>query len=140
MTSPSTALQVLTDAALRVPRHLQAETPILNHFSEGLYSRAIFIPKGTLIVGKRHKRETLNICAMGDISILTEKGVQRFRAGDIVNSAAGIQKVGFAHQDSVWVNVHATHERDLAVIEAEFIEEPAPFDMAAFMKQVEEAR
>lgn len=138
----NTALMVkeLTNNLLRVPRHLQADTPILNTFSEGLYSRAIFIPKGTLIVGKKHRRETLNICALGDITVLTELGVARFQAGDIVVSKPGIRKVGYAHVDSVWVNVHATHERDLAIIEEQFIEQDdEEFDTKAFMQKVREA-
>lgn len=136
---PVTAIQMLTDAALRVPAGLRVDTPILNHFTKGLYTRSIFVPKGTLLVGKIHKRETLNICAMGDISILTAKGVARFRAGDIVNSDPGIQKVGYAHEDTVWVNVHPTHERDLAIIEEEFVADPTCFNAAEFMQKVREA-
>lgn len=131
-------IRTIAEELARVPQHLRTRIPILNHFSEGLYCRSIFIPEGTLLVGKVHKRETLNICAMGDISILTAKGVIRFRAGDIVNSAPGIQKVGYAHKDTVWINVHPTHEKDLALIEAEFIEESPQFDSAEFMRQVRE--
>lgn len=99
----------------------QAALPLRHHFSKGLYCRELDIPKGTILVGKIHKHETLNILAQGDISLFTEDGVKRVQAPYIVVSRPGIKRVGYAHTDCVWINVHATEERDLEKIEDEVI-------------------
>lgn len=114
---------VLVKAAMQAAvAHGQVECPVTHEFTDGLYTRKMFIPAGTLVIGKIHTRETMNICAKGRINVLTEKDGQKFvtefKAGDVVVSAPGAQKVGLAHEDSVWVNVWATHETDVDKLEA----------------------
>jgi len=92
-----------------------------HHFSKGLYAREIFIPKGTIVVGKIHKYESLNILSQGDITIFTEFGARRVRAPYTVVSPPLTKRVGYAHEDTVWTTVHATDETDLEKLEAELI-------------------
>lgn len=99
----------------------QVELPLEHLFVDGIYMRTMFIPAGIIVVGKIHKRETINICLKGDISILTEAGISRFKAPYVVVSKAGIKKIGYAHQDTLWANLHATTSQDLDEIEREFI-------------------
>lgn len=94
-----------------------------HHFAKGLYAREIFIPKGTLLTGKIHKHEHLNIVSKGDISVLTEAGPQRIKAPFTIVSMPGTKRVGYAHEDTVWTTIHATEETDLEKIEAELIAE-----------------
>lgn len=89
----------------------------------GLYTRIIFIPKGATVVGKIHRKPCVNIVASGDISIMTESGAMRVQAGYTVTSPAGIQKVGYAHEDTIFINVFRTEETDIARIEADLIAE-----------------
>lgn len=86
---------------------------------DGMYTRKLFIPKGTLLVGKIHRKDCLNVVASGDISLLTELGTGRARAGDVALSPAGLMKVGYAHEDTVFLNVFRTDLTDLAEIENE---------------------
>jgi hypothetical protein len=86
---------------------------------DGVYTRTLFIPKGMFLVGKVHLKECVNIVAKGDISILTETGMGRIQAGHIAVSKPGIQKLGYAHEDTVFVNVFRTDETDITKIEAE---------------------
>jgi hypothetical protein len=97
----------------------QTDWPAEHTFADGMYMRTLFIPKGTLLVGKIHRKTCLNILASGDISILTEHGARRVRAGFTGVSQPGIQKVGFAHADTIFINVFRTEETDLARVEAE---------------------
>lgn len=94
-----------------------------HHFAKGLYAREIFIPKGTLLTGKIHKSEHLNIISKGEISVLTEAGPQRIKAPFTIVSMPGTKRVGYAHEDTVWTTIHATEETDLEKIEAELIAE-----------------
>lgn len=99
----------------------QVEIQVKHIFSEGLYAREIFIPKGTLLTGKIHLTEHLNIISQGDISVLTEHGMKRIKAPCAIVSSAGIKRAGYAHEDTVWTTIHATNETDLEKLEAELI-------------------
>lgn len=94
---------------------------VTHHFSKGIYGREIFIPKGTVLVGKIHRYESLNILSQGDITILTETGARRVRAPYAVVSPPLTKRVGYTHEDTVWTTIHATDETDPEKIEAEFI-------------------
>jgi len=57
----------------------QLDMPVKHHFANkgtphGTYARELFIPKGTVLTGKIHKFEQINIMSKGDISVLTEDG------------------------------------------------------------------
>ena len=94
-----------------------------HYFANGIYAREIFIPKGTLLTGKIHKTEHLNIVSQGEISVLTEAGPQRVKAPFTIVSLPGTKRVGYAHEDTVWTTIHATTETDLDKLEAELIAE-----------------
>ncbi len=102
------------------------ELPVKHHFSRGVYARELFIPKGTVLVGKIHKFSQIHMVLKGDISVLTEDGVKRVQAGATIVSPAGMKRAGYAHEDTIWMTVHGTHETDLQRLEDELI--AASFD------------
>lgn len=99
----------------------QLEIKTTHYFSDGIYAREIFIPKGTLLTGKIHKTEHMNICSQGDISILTEDGMKRIKSPFTMSCRPGTKRVGYAHEDTVWTTIHGTHETDLKILESELI-------------------
>lgn len=110
-------IRALTSGLLASPD--QREFDVEHTLIDGVYTRTLFIPKGSLLVGKIHLKECVNIVAKGDISVLTETGSGRFQAGHIAVSQPGIQKVGYAHKDTVFINVFRTDETDIEKIEAQ---------------------
>lgn len=90
---------------------------------DGVYTRTLRIPKGQVLIGKIHKKECVNIVAKGDISILTEHGSGRVKAGHVAVSGPGIQKIGYAHEDTIFINVFRTDETDISKIEQEIASE-----------------
>ena len=108
-------IQQLKDDLMALPEH--AEMPVEHTFANGMYCRKLFIKKGTILIGKIHKMECLNIVAKGDISVLTETGSLRVQAGYTVVSPAGIQKVGLAHEDTIFINVFQIGETDMEKLE-----------------------
>jgi quercetin dioxygenase-like cupin family protein len=90
------------------------ELPVDNHFAPGIYMRALHIPKGTTLTGAIHKTEHMNILSQGEMTVWTEDGMKRLKASTVIKSMPGIKRVGFAHEDSVWITVHLnpTEERD----------------------------
>lgn len=108
-----------TQSLLDLPATEQREFEVQHTLIDGVYTRTLFIPKGSLLMGKIHLKECVNIVAKGDISVLTETGMGRFQAGHVAVSKPGIQKVGYAHQDTVFINVFRTDETDIEKIEAQ---------------------
>lgn len=92
-------------------------------FSGGVYIRQIRIPKGTLIIGKRHRHATCNILMDGDLSLYVGGGSPPVRVtGPLVfESPPNSKKMGFAHKDTIFMNIHPTELTDLVEIEKEFI-------------------
>lgn len=102
------------------------DCPVTHHFADGIYGRECFIPAGTVLTGRVHRFSTLNLLIEGEITVTTPSGMQRISAPAVFVSPAGCKKAGFAHTDVRWVNVHPTKIRDLAAIEAKFIEPESP--------------
>lgn len=121
VTDPRALREQLLKLETAMREYAPVEIEIVHHFSPGLYAREARIPKGVLLTGKIHKKAHLNIISQGDISVLTEHGVQRLTAPCTLVSYPGIKRAGFAHEDTVWTTIHATDLTDLEAIEAEFI-------------------
>ena len=109
-----------------------AETVESHHFANGIYGRELFIPAGTVLTGKIHKHSTLNVLIEGRITVTTPSGIQTIEAPAVFVSPPGCKKVGYAHTDCRWLNVHPTEETDLAKIESQFIE---PEELPARIQQ-----
>lgn len=81
-----------------------------HHFSDGVYTRETFIPSGTVLTGFRHKQKTVSILASGAITVLavdrqghaTDLGVMT--APQVVVTSPGMKKIGFAHEDTIFIN------------------------------------
>lgn len=119
-------IERLKDYLLTLPD--QIEMHVEHAVTDGMYLRTLFIPSGTLLIGKVHLKHCHNIVARGDISILTETGSRRVKAGFTGMSTPGTQKLGFAHADTVFINVFRTDKTDLAEIEAEIAAEVSARD------------
>lgn len=113
------------EAAMQaMPGSLDAEDfKTTHHFAPGIYMRELFIPKGTVLTGKIHKTEHLNIMSQGRLTVWTEDGMKTVTASTVIKSQPGIKRVGYAHEDSVWITVHpnVTDEREIRALEDLFI-------------------
>lgn len=102
----------------------QVEIHTAHHFADGLYAREIHIPAGTVLTGKVHLEEHLNIVSKGRIIVWTEDGMREVAAGTTIVSRPGCKRVGLALEDTVWVTIHPNqiNESDLEKLEARLIE------------------
>jgi len=99
------------------------EPEVIHHFAPGVYAREMRLIPGTMLTGKIHKTEHLNI-VQGDITVFSENGEGRRITGyGCFVSKAGTRRAGFAHALTSWITVHPTAETDLEKIEAEVIEQ-----------------
>lgn len=99
----------------------QVEMPLKHYFSKGVYGRELPIPKGTLIVGKIHKYQVMNVLTKGEVTVFSIDGAMRIKAPYTFVSSPGAKRVIFAHEDSIWMNFLGTEETDTDKIEEEFI-------------------
>lgn len=102
-------------------REPQVEIEPVHYFAGGLYAREITIRKGTLLTGKIHRTEHLNIISKGRIVVWTEDGMREVAAPFTMVSHPGAKRVGYALEDTVWTTIHATTERDLVKLEEQLI-------------------
>ena len=105
----------------------QLEITTRHHFAKGLYAREIVIPAGTILTGKVHAEEHLNIVSKGRIAVWTEDGMREVAAPFTMVSRPGTKRVGLAIEETVWTTIHAnpTDDTDLALLEAKLIEPEA---------------
>jgi quercetin dioxygenase-like cupin family protein len=92
--------------------------PLKHTFTDGVYVREMTIPAGHLVVGKIHKHNHLNFISKGRVTVITEKGgVEELVAPVTLISPAGVKRLLFTHEDTVWTVVHVTTETDVEKIE-----------------------
>lgn len=110
----------LETAILSMPEaKLAKDFDTRHHFEDGIYMRELVIPKYTLLTGKIHKFPHLNILSKGKLTVWTEDGVKTLSASSVIKSQSGMKRVGYAHEESVWITVHSNieNERDISKIE-----------------------
>lgn len=100
---------------------VQAEMPLRHFFAKGLYARELTIPKNCVLTGAIHKHQHINIVVKGDISVVTEEGVKRIQAPYVMVSEPGTKRAGFAHEETVWITVHACEATDVPAAEIELV-------------------
>lgn len=97
---------------------VQAEMPLRHFFAKGLYARELTIPKNCCLTGAIHKHQHINIIAKGDITVVTEHGLKRIQAPAVIVSEPGTKRAGFAHEETIWITVHACEATSATEAEA----------------------
>lgn len=99
----------------------QLDIPISHHFSKDVYAREMVVPEGTLLVGKIHKFQNLNILSEGEVSILSIDGCIRVKAPYTFIGSPGSKRLFYMHSKTTWTTIHGTSEQDVTKIEDTFI-------------------
>lgn len=88
----------------------QIEWQTMHYFSEGVYTRVGYMPAGAIYTGFPHRHTTTNLVLQGAISVIVvdetgkaeRKGV--LKAPDIFVSQPNTKKIGYTHEDTIFVN------------------------------------
>lgn len=98
----------------------------VHRFADGLYSREITMPEGSLVTGKIHKTEHLCILLTGELSVWTAgEPLQRLVAPAVFVSPVGTRRILFAHTESTFLTVHKNPDglTDIAAVEAYLVDD-----------------
>ncbi|MEN9885695.1 MAG: Ralstonia phage [Pseudomonadota bacterium] len=95
------------EAAMGTVEHCGPEGFDTEHvFTPGVYIRTIRIPAGTVLVGRIHKEEHLNLLQAGTITDFSQDGLCTYSAPAMLVGSKGVKRVGYAHTDVIWTTVH----------------------------------
>lgn len=92
-----------------------------HYFSDGLYAREIFIPKGVILTGMIHKYEQLNIMSLGEMDVLVNGFMKRVKAPFTTVSPPGIKRIARAIEDTIWTTILRTELKDTNEIWNNFV-------------------
>lgn len=111
-------------------------------FANGIYGRVLPIPAGTVMVGKTHRHEHLVMLIKGEVSINTERGMERITAPHVWVSPVGAKRALLTHTDCEFMTVHLNPDntKDMDALEAEIIVpeslEHQPGEFAAELQRI----
>lgn len=98
-------------------------------FSDGVYARTLFMPKGSLVIGKLHKTRHLNFIIKGKAWVWLNGIKQYIEAPMMLESLENTRKCLIIEEDMVWTTVHATDKKDTDSIEEDIIQETSMEDI-----------
>ena len=93
--------------------------PLKHTFTDGIYIRQMSMKKDSFVIGKIHKHNHVWFLLSGEISVADENNTIDHIAPCYVEAPSGSKRMIYAHEDSVWVNIHAnpTNTQDLEELE-----------------------
>ena len=88
---------------------MEANFPVTHHIKNGMYTRELFMPKGSLVVSFIHKQNPPSFFLEGEMSLVMDTGeVKRVKAPMVVQTEVGTQRVAYIHEDTKWACVYRT--------------------------------
>ena len=96
------------------------EFPLKHSFADQIYVRQMDMKKDTLVVGAIHNHLHVWFLLTGFLTIVTETSNEDFIAPCYVISKPGAKRVIYAHEDSIFVNIHKNPDniKDIDQLEA----------------------
>ena len=94
----------------------------VHHFSDGLYTKEMHIPKGFVAITHAHAYSHLSILSKGSVVVRTDDKIQTYQSPACLEIKKGIHHSIEALEDSVWYCIHATDETDVDSIDKVLIE------------------
>lgn len=99
-------------------------SPVDEKYGCCAYAREILLRKGSLVIGKIHKHQHLNIISKGKVTVFTEFGKKELVGPCTFVSEVGLKRAVYAHEDTIWTTIHLTEhvgEENLDKVEDEVI-------------------
>jgi len=95
-----------------IPKIWNYNPQIKHNFSDGLYAKEMFLPKGYIAYSHSHAFAHLSILAKGRVIVRTDDYNQEYVAPACINIEANTYHQIESLDDCVWFCIHATDEKD----------------------------
>ena len=97
--------------------------PLKHSFADQVYIRQMEMKQGTLIIGAIHKHLHVWFLLTGHLTVATKESVEDYVAPCYVVSKPGTQRVLYANEDSIFVNIHKnpTNTENISELEKEIV-------------------
>jgi len=120
---------------------LHETNPVKHTFAGGCYIREIYNPADEIIITKIHKKEHPFFLMKGEMSILTEEGIQNIKAPYQGITKPGTKRAIYTHEECVFITVHATNNTSIKDVEEEVVctkyeDLPPGIDMLEILKGI----
>ena len=120
---------------------LHDANPVKHTFAGGCYVREIYNPADELIITKIHKKEHPFFLMKGEMSILTEEGIQHIKAPYQGVTKPGTKRAIYTHEECIFITVHATDNTTIEDVEDEVVctkyeDLPPGCDALEILKQI----
>ncbi len=102
--------------ALPDEHRMDESPPLKNWLAPGVYCREIHLPADSLVVGRIHRHDHMNIISQGSVTVYTEFGEEQLTAPASFISKAGTKRVVWTHEAAIWTTIHPNPD-DEQVIE-----------------------
>lgn len=119
-------IRALESAMRELP---QLKEELRHHFAHGIYGREMWVPAGTVLVGKIHRYSCINVILQGIVEVRSQEGAYRIEAPYVFVSPGGTKRAMVALTDLVWMTVHPADSEDLEQLERQLIIEDWPRQM-----------
>lgn len=113
--------------------------PLTHTFSDGVYAREIFMPKGQIVVGHVHNTRHLNIVSTGKARVYSEGTITEIVAPYTFESNKGARKVLYIEEDMFWTTIHVTDKTDIKELFDILVDKEAS-DGIDFKSYIEESK
>lgn len=100
----------------------QVPCPVQHHFGPGIYVREVHIPAGTFSIGHHQKTEHLNLLLKGRVIMINLDGSTYELVAPVLYTSSPGRKMGYIKEDMVWLNIYATSETDVNLLEQTYID------------------
>ena len=99
----------------------EEEGAVTHAFADGQYIRTLVMPKGLTLVSEIHAKNHPYFITKGEVSIFSEKGLQRIKAPYQGITEAGTQRLLYKHEECTLITVHRSDCLTPAEVKAEII-------------------
>ena len=113
--------QAIVDMGDTTGEVMHDANPVKHTFAGGCYIREIYNPANQLLVTKIHKKEHPFFLMKGEMSILTEEGIQNIKAPYQGVTKPGTKRAIYTHEECIFITVHATDNTTIEDVEEEVI-------------------
>lgn len=96
------------------------DCPLIHRFTNKMYIREIFMPKGTLITSKVHKTNHPFVVSLGAVSVRIDEGEWEYIQAPFTGiTKPGTRRLLYIHEDVIWTTFHVNEDNCSNVDEIE---------------------